>query len=411
MEELLANIVRRQRSELPYLAPKKFITRIQGQELKNSLSSSLIKVVAGPRRAGKSTFVLQALKDKNFAYVNFEDELWPHVEDGDLIMKALQTVYGDVDFYFFDEIQLFPRWPQFLNRLHRLKKNVIVTGSNAHLMGEDLATALTGRHIEIEVLPLSFVEGLQGREASIQAFKDFLTQGGFPEVVSGNTDYVNYLSTLWDSIILKDIVKRKKIRNITGLNNVFSLLLASICSRFNIDNLARALNNEVSAPTIKKFVSYGIETFLLSELMVYNAKPRIRMKSDRKIYTIDNGFFNSRHIAISENYGTLLENALFAELCRRGFKPNRSLFYYNTRSGFEVDFLLRQEHKHQELIQACFDLGSLKTKEREYRALTQAAEELGINKLTIVTMNQETAEKYNGKEIRVIPACRWFGSR
>ena len=345
MDDLIYNVIERQSKELKFLLEKKYTERIQTTLLEQELSSPLVKVIVGPRRAGKSTIALEALRNKQFAYLNFEDESLPNIDDGDLILRALDKTYKNVDFYLFDEIQNFNRWEQFLNRLHRLGKNLIVTGSNARMLSDELASALTGRHSEIEVLPFSFKEYENISHLNPPDFKQFLHQGGFPEVALENTKHKPYLSTLWDAVILKDIAQRKKIRNILGLNSILSLFLSSIANRFNVESLVKALGGDLSAPTVKKFINYGIESYLIAELIPYSLKPKKRIKSDRKAYCIDNGFFTAKNISLSENLGILLENAVFNELRIRGFKPNFSLFYYMTKSGYEVDFLLRKGHK------------------------------------------------------------------
>jgi len=168
----------------------------------------------------------------------------------------------------------------------------------------------------------------------------------------------------------------------------------------------------LNLPTVSfeeaKFLSYGIEAYLLSELVLFSAKTRKRIKSDRKLYIVDNGFFNAKNIGVSENYGKLLENLVFCELRSRGYRANQTLFYYETASKFEVDFLLRTGHEHQELIQVAYSLGSLKTRERECRALAQAAEELKLDKLTILTLNEESVASYEGKIFEIKPIHRWL---
>lgn len=408
MDSLLRNIVRRQKGEIADLYSRDFVERSKTVQLVEQLKSPLIKVVIGPRRAGKSTIVLQALQDERFAYLNFEDESMPEIEDGDLIVDALNSVYGEVDFYFFDEIQNLNRWEQFLNRLHRQGKNIIATGSNAKLLSEELASSLTGRHLEIEVLPLSFKEVSVIKSDQETYFKEYLIKGGYPEIVYKNANHQSYLETLWDSIILKDIAKRKKVRNISSLTDVLNLSLTTMTSRYSVESLVRALNNDVSAPSVKKFLSYGGEAYLISELNQFSIKPKVRIKSDRKLYCIDNGFYSAKSVTYSDNYGVMLENLVFNELRSRGCKPNLNLFYYQTKSGHEVDFLLRSGHINQELLQVCYSMSSLRTKEREFRALVEASDELALSNLTVVTKDEEGEEKIKGKTINIVPAIKWL---
>lgn len=410
MNDLLYNVTLRQKHELEQVLKASFIERKQTQDLKRLLSSPLIKVVVGPRRAGKSTLVFQALQKERYAYFNLEDEMLPQglSIDGEILVDALIKVYGPVDYFFFDEIQNAAQWQQLLNRLHRRGLNIIATGSNAGILKDELATSLTGRYLPLELLPFGYEEIARLRTDSEEVFQKYLIQGGFPEVILERADFKSYLSTLWDSIVLKDIVRRKKIRQVAMLHDLFAFFLTSMGSRFSYDSLKRALGGALSGPTVKQFVQYGIQAYLLNELTPFFLKARKRLKADKKAYIIDNGFFSSKHISAIDDRGKLLENSVFLELLRRGYRPNLELFYYQTETHQEVDFLIRDGIKNRELCQVCYSLGQQKTREREYRALTRAAEELKVKKLTIISMHEDRQEKIDGHLLQIISARRWF---
>jgi len=411
MNDLLYNITLNQRNEIEALAKNQIYTRSQEAQLATTITSPLIKVLLGPRRAGKSTLALQVLKNRSFAYFNFEDENLPTKFSGEELVKALEKAYGKTDFLFFDEIQNFDRWEQFLNRLQRLGKNIIATGSNSKLLSEELASSLTGRHLSIEVLPLSFAEiyDIKKNSASTDRttlFDSYLHTGGFPEVILHNAPAA-YLDTLRDSIILNDISKRYKVRNIKGLRDVLSLLLSHMGTRYSGHSLRRALSNSLSITTILKFASYAQSAYLIQELVPYSLKTKIRLKADRKAYLIDNGYYTKKQVRIFDDNSRLLENFVYIELIRRGYKPNLDLFYYQTKNQFEVDFLLRRGHQNEELIQVCHSLSSSTTVERELRALGKASSELAVKKLTVLTYNQEERQVVDGMEVNIIPAWRW----
>ncbi len=152
------------------------------------------------------------MEDKKIAYLNFDDETFRWVS-GDALMDAAHKVYPDADFWYLDEIQDFPDWETFVNKLHRRSYNLVPTGSNAKLLSTELATALTGRHVAIELLPFSFEEYINATSQipSWTNFPFYLERGGDPEVLFQSAiDARSYLSTLFDSIVLKDLVKRKK---------------------------------------------------------------------------------------------------------------------------------------------------------------------------------------------------------
>lgn len=379
--------------------------------LSKALSSRLVKVITGPRRAGKSTLAFQALATKSFAYLNFEDDALQSGVTSDELIEVLQTVYGKTDYIFFDEIQNFPRWESFINKLHRRDYNLIITGSNSRLLSREMASALTGRHLSFELLPFSYSEFLSGTKEEKaddqECFRRFLTWGGFPEIVLGGSDPPSYLRSLFDSVVLRDIVTRHRVRAATAIHDLLNLLMNNAASRFSARSLERSLG-ALSTATIQKFITYCREAYLVHDLQPYFFKPRTRIKADRKIYAYDNGFISSVSQPATSNDSRLLENLVFVELVRLGFKPNLDLFYYQTRTGTEVDFLLRKGSKNVELIQVTQNLSALKTRERELRSLRQAAEELKVPKLTVVTMDTEEVIREQGVSIRVIPCRIWL---
>ncbi len=409
MANLLLNVVKRQKNDINHHLKAGYRSRSALPILQKQLSSPLVKVILGPRRCGKSTLALMALEGKSFAYLNFEDDSIPFNTSGDEVLSALLSVYGNCEFYFFDEIQNMDRWEQFIHRIHREGKNCVVSGSNAHLLSSELATALTGRHVAIQLLPFSYFEISQKKiEEKIPDFEKYLVHGGFPQVVLNRVDPTEYLRTLWDSIVLKDIVRRHKVRNVAALNEVYDLLIASVASKFNYDSLTRSLGTRVSAPTVKNFLRYASEAYLVSELGPFHFSTRKRIKSDRKIYTYDNGFVSAKRVQISGDKGRLLENLVFCELVRRGARPNIDLFYFQTSRGYEVDFLWRNATKKHQLIQVTWMMEAQKTKERELRALVDAAKELGLNSATILCYSLSENFEINGITIEVTPIQEWL---
>ena len=414
MEKVLSQIlslVKRQKIEFNQSITGNLHPRDGVTELEEAMSSPLVKVILGPRRCGKSTLAKTALAHHQCAYLNFEDEAFPEGSDvtGDAIMKALTEVYPSAQVFFFDEIQNFPRWEQFVHRLHREGRNVVLTGSNAHLLSQELASALTGRHIAIKLLPFSYKEFLgKDNKDSSESFLTYLTNGGYPDVVTGVAKPQTYLGTLWDSIIYKDVVRRHKIRNVQDLNALFSLMLHSMAARFSNESLVRSLNNSVSAPTVKKFLMYGQQAYLFAEVPRFHYGARKRLKFDRKAYLYDNGFLAAKKISSSPDFGKLLENLVFIELVRRGFEPGLGLFYFVTQSGHEVDFLTRVDGQSTQLIQVAWKLTDGKTRERELRSLVDAAKELGLSSVTILTHEESDTIHLNGLTINIEPIRSWM---
>ena len=187
---MFKSTVLKQKQEKERLLSLPYIERTKEKEAKKWLNSDLIKVVLGPRRAGKSVFSLMLLKDQSFAYFNFDDESLPGEEKFDLdeLMSELRQAYGDTKYVLFDEIQNLPKWELFVNRLHREGYNLVLTGSNARLLSKELATALTGRHIPIQILPFNFTEFLRAKGYELSVDKLSL-----PEEKAKFLEYLKYL--------------------------------------------------------------------------------------------------------------------------------------------------------------------------------------------------------------------------
>jgi len=401
------------RRERDVALQRKVVPRQLIDSIRKALSSSLVKVITGPRRAGKSTLAFQALAGRRFAYLNFEDDALRGEINSDELLQAIESVYSKTEYLFFDEIQNYPHWESFVNKLHRRGYNLVITGSNSRLLSRELGSALTGRHLSFELLPFSYQEFLQGVGATTtengEFFHRYLIWGGFPEVVLGAAEPSAYLRTLFDSVVLRDIVTRHRIRASTAMHDLLSLLMNNAATRFSARSLERSLG-ALSTATIQKFITYSQEAYLVQDLQPFFFKPRLHIKADRKIYAFDNGFISAKSQPVTLNDSRLLENLVFVELVRRGFRPNLDLFYYQTRAGAEVDFLLRRGSENLELLQVTQNLSSLKTRERETRALCQGAEDLKLSKLTVLTLDTEEIIRVAGAQINVIPCRKWLAA-
>ena len=386
---------RAERDELLSRPYQKRHTKYDADEL---LQNPLIKLITGPRRVGKSVFALLMLQGKNFAYLNFDDNQLLEKWDEDLAMSALDNVYPDYDFMLLDEIQNLPDWDLWVSKLYRRGKNLIITGSNAKMLSSEMATVLTGRYLQIEMLPFSLDETMRWKnissnreEQTAQAIvlaDDYMRNGGYPETIPARSITKSYLSTLFDSILLKDVAQRHKVRNTTDLYNLATYLLSNFCNPISANELAGELGMS-SVATTKKFCDYLNEPYLFFYLPRFNNKLKLMNKAPKKVYVVDNGFVQSTAFNLSENLGRLLENQVFVELLRRGYIPGQTLFYYRTRNDKEIDFVTRKGAKVEQLIQVCYDMSSEKTRKRELDALAEAAEELHCDNLLVITNTQK----------------------
>jgi len=217
----------------------------------------------------------------------------------------------------------------------------------------------TGRYVQITVLPFSFSETIRYNNQLLPEAKNatptetgkmlgslqtYLFNGGFPETVLNPGILKNYLSSLFDSILLKDILKRFRVRQTQQLYDLSNFLLSNYSNLFSFNQIKEALDYN-SVATVQKFIGYLEEPYLFQHITRYHNKIKKHQKAAQKMYIIDNGFVKARSFELSPNYGRLLENLVFVELLRRAYKPELDLFYYRTRNDREIDFVLRKGHQ------------------------------------------------------------------
>ena len=361
------------------------------------LKNPLIKVIIGPRRAGKSFFALHFLsKQVNFGYINFDDEKLVEIKDYEELITTMNSVYHNPKTILFDEVQNLAKWELFVNRLQRQGYNLIITGSNANLLSKELATHLTGRHISINIFPFSFKEYLGKKELTTAEIKElldhFVVYGGYPEPFTKKLEYKEYLSTLFNSTVYKDIVKRYKIRSSQGIEDLAYYLLSNISNEYSYKSLSKTTRIQ-SHHTVEKYLKYLIESFIFFSLKRFSYKVKEQLSSNKKIYSIDNGFVYAKAFKASPDLGRLYENIVAQELKKKELDNKIRLFYWKNQQQEEVDFVVQQDVKVKQLIQVCFDIKNIKTKEREMRALLKAGMELKCRNLLVITEDYEAEEK------------------
>ena len=424
---MLKATVSKQKQDKERLLSLPYIERTKEKDTRKWLSSDLIKVILGPRRAGKSVFALMLLKDQSFAYFNFDDESLPGEEKIDLdeLMTELKLAYGDTKYILFDEIQNLPNWELFVNRLHRAGYNLVLTGSNASLLSKELATHLTGRHIPIEILPFNFSEILKAQQYEVTPDKlslpdekaklleymtQYMTSGGYPEVVTKGVDPRGYLDVLFDAVLFKDVVKRHKVRFSEQIASLGSYLINNVSGQYGAKKLANILEFK-SQVTLEKYLGYLTEAYLIFPLIRHSTKAGMRLRSAKKTYVVDNGFVTAKAVQHSPNTGKLMENLVFTELVKKGNQPGRELFYYKTRNDREIDFVLKKGYQVTELIQVCYDITDADVEQREVKALVEAGKELNVSKLTVLTWNEKRTVEKDNMTIQFRPLWEWLIER
>ena len=410
----MKTIILNQRKERDELMSRPYLIRRSNQDTDLLLNSSLIKLITGPRRVGKSTQALLMLRDKNFAYLNFDNYSLLEAWDANLVMRMLDDVYPGYEYILLDEVQNLNGWDLWVSELYRLGKNLVITGSNARMLSSEMATVLTGKYLQVEMLPFSLEEFFDWNKLDLHMLKpeditnsfvltdDYLRNGGYPEVVASRQLTRSYLDTLFDSIIWKDVAKRHNVRNVTDLNNLAMYLVSNFCNPVSANDLTTELGFS-SVNTTKKYMDYLHEPYLFYYLSRYNNKLKLMKKAPRKVYVVDNGFVASKAFSLSDNLGRLLENQVFIELLRRGYDVENTVFYYRSRNDKEVDFVLRKGTKIERLIQVCYDISNPKTKKREVDSIVECAGELKCSNLVIVTNNDKLTIEKDGYRIDVVP--------
>jgi len=368
------------------------------------INNNLINVIIGPRRSGKSFFAIHVLnKMGSFGYANFDDERLVEVKDYDEIVNTIDSIYNNPKYLLFDEIQNLEKWELFVNRLQRQGHNLVITGSNSKLLSKELATHLTGRHSLTNVSPFSFHESLKledkkltGNEIKTKLFS-YVTQGGYPEPLIKKLDHKDYLSTLFASIIYKDIVKRFRVRSVQAIEDLATYMISNIAKEFSYNTLTKVTKCK-SVHTVEKYLNYLEEAFIFFKLNRFSFKVKEQMASNKKIYCVDNGFISAKAFKFSPDMGQLYENVVAIELKKLEMDGVANIYFWKSKQQEEVDFVVKQGLKVTHLIQVCFDVSDVKTKEREIRALIKAGKELKCKNLVAITEDYEAKEKIS-----------WFG--
>ncbi len=411
---MIRDILLIQQRELEKRIAERYIER--DEELKE-IGKDIINVVIGPRRAGKSFFLIHKLKKAGrFGYVNFDDERLVGTSDYDEIINAVNTIYKNPDYLLFDEIQNLDKWELFVNRLQRQGQKLFITGSNSNLLSRELSTHLTGRHLEIILFPFSFKEFIRGQEKELtdaekkEKLLEYLMHGGFPEPLVKNLGYREYLATLFDSIIYKDIVKRYKIRSVQGISDLATYLVSNTANEFSYNTLTQVTKCK-SVHTIEKYLKYLEEAFIFFKIKKFSFKVKEQVVSNKKIYCTDNGFVYAKAFKFKSDIGKLFENTVATELKKLEMKKEIEVFFWKT-SHEEVDFVIMKENNVKHLVQVCYDPSEAKTKEREVRALINASKDLRCDNLLVISGGYEGEEEVSWfgtkRKIQFTPLWKWL---
>jgi len=412
-----------------FLAKTDLVRREIQEGFENFLRSKEVILITGIRRSGKSSLMKLLCDDiinkfnvykNNILYLNFDDERFIDftVKDFDILYETFLEIDNPQGktYLFLDEIQNIKGWERWVNRLYEFEDvKFFITGSNATLLSSEISTALTGRNRQITTWPFSFLEFLTLRNISLtdkdlylkekrivlkRLFKEYLQYGGFPEVLKIKD--ISLLEQYFKDIIYRDLITRYFIRNIKELKELCLYLAsnpATICSYENLKNFIKAKNIN----TIKNYLEALESVFLFFKIPLFDYSIKRQIYNPGKFYIVDVGFSQILGFNFSKNIGHIFENLVFLELKRRG----KEIYYWKSKKGREVDFVIKKGGKIEEAIQVCFSLSNEETKKREIEGLLESKEQLKPDKFIIITDDEDREERINRMNIKIIPLWKW----
>lgn len=396
------------------------------------LNSGKVVSIFGVRRSGKTSILYKTAENiaatvgnwNDILFINFEDErLSLQQEELDLVIQAYRELNPGKDlsasYFFFDEIQVVKGWEKFVRRLHEnVSKNIFITGSNAKLMSREIATALRGRTFSIEVFPLCFRDYLHFRQAKdtfrtaddraeiLVHLSNYLKNGGFPELVTSEEEIrIRSLQEYFNVMLYRDMMERYEITQAALLKFFLKRLTACAAKSFSVHKIFNELKSQgikVGKNTLYEFLEMAQAVYLILVCEKFSYSEKMRAGGEKKAYFIDNGLLGALTLAISDNRGKLLENAVYLELLRR----RETISFYKEKK--ECDFIIGNEKEDLQAIQVCHDLSLPETKERELAGLAEACSSLRLKTGTIITFEQEDEFKFKNISINVVPAYKFF---
>lgn len=366
-----------------------------------------IKVAMGMRRVGKTFFLLQTIQRlidqgvprERILYLNFEDDrLLPCSQEK--LRELLESFYqiypenhDELCYLFLDEIQNVEGWSLVIRRFFDTKKvQIYLSGSSAKLLSKEIATELRGRSIAIEIWPFSFNEyllanpillegkllGQREKDILLKALLNYLNEGGFPEIVLlSNLDRRQVLQDYVELVIMRDIIERHHVKNISVIKYMCQTLLKNVGCGFSVNKFFNDLKSQGLPATrnlLYEYLDYLEDAYLIFSVPLFSESLRKVNSNPKKMYAIDTGLVKAFSFSINKNNGHLFENLFFLDLKREGHK----IYYYLTKEKYEIDFLVEDRLGNRKIYQVVWDTKNEETLRREMRALKAAEQELNI---------------------------------
>ncbi|MFI3327269.1 MAG: ATP-binding protein [Clostridia bacterium] len=394
---------------------------IQRTEYLNKLiafkDKKIIKVVTGIRRCGKSTLLelfqnwlkTQGVEENQIIAINFEDIDFEELTDYKKLYAYIKErlLPDKMTYIFLDEVQNIDNFPKIVDSLY-IKNNVdvYITGSNAYMLSSEIATLISGRYVQIEMLPLSFKEYMEStgnmNDRGIK-YTEYLENSSFPytlELTGQPNEIRDYLESIYNSIVIKDIISRKKITDTLMLKSILRFIFDNIGNRLSSKKIADTMTSsgrKIDAKTVERYLEALTESYIIYQAKRYNIKGKQYLKTLEKYYVVDVGLRFMLLGSAQTDMGHILENVVYLELLRRGYDV-----YVGKVDDLEVDFVA-QNNKGTMYFQVALTVRDEKTLQRELLSLMSIRDHYPK---FILTMDDDPEVQYDG--IRRINVRDWL---
>ena len=411
---------------------------MQKRRYELNIDAPHVNDIVGVGRCGKTYYMYQLISEllergipkSNILYLNLDDDRLQPLNGDELQLlietfREMQEISEEECLYLFlDEIQNFPSWERWVKGRYDRIQNVkmVISGSNASLLSQEVSTLLTGRHLSTRMFPFSFAEFLdyysvtfdmktlpylEDRSVVKRRFNEYLEKGGFPEpIVYPSVQHRETLQSYFDDIIYRDIISRHGIRNPLIFKDLSLFCISNIAKPHTYNSLKRlfASYTSLSTDAIINYIAYLEEAFLLFSIRHYDESLKQQMNKPRKLYCIDTGMINAVSFKMSSDTGRLYENLVFIQLLHSG----NEIYYWQDQKALEVDFVIKEGLKPTRLIQVCSNLSDPETKKREVNGLMAGMKNFKMKEGTIITSDLFDEEFVDGKRIRYVPLWYWL---
>lgn len=385
-------------------------------KLINVINTPDIKVITGVRRSGKSKllemfkeYIVKNIDNNNIIHINFSFPENEYLKEYHELYNYIESKYieGKKNFVLIDEVQMCEGFENAINGLHAKEKyDIYITGSNAFLLSSDLATLFTGRTFEIEVFPFSYKEFLEyyGLKNTSDSFNKYVLEGGLSGsyLYKNQEDKYTYINNVYKTLIVRDIVERNKIKNLTLMDSISDFLMDNISNLTSYRTITNTLNTkrqEANDKTVGLYVKYLCKAFAFYKIRRFDIQGKKYLASQDKYYLSDHSFKYARLGTKNMNYGRIYENIVAIELLRRGYEVYVGVLYNK-----EIDFVATKRDE-KIYIQVSDNIEDTKTFERETKSLLNIKD--AYPKILIARTKHDT---YQYEGIQIIDIANWLNN-